>query len=101
MTLKVLDKKSICLMSTIHDGSSHLIICKPVRKLVLVCDYNNTMRGIDLCDLEMSYDPTLRQQQLYQNFQAIFGSIVVECLCNFKKAKPSTKDKIFWNFVYK
>ncbi|GFU64632.1 piggyBac transposable element-derived protein 4 [Trichonephila clavipes] len=60
------DKKSVCLMSTIHDASSYLVTCKSkkiVMKPVFVCDYNNTMGGVDLCDQEMSYYPTLRKQQ--------------------------------------
>ncbi|GFT74210.1 piggyBac transposable element-derived protein 4 [Trichonephila clavipes] len=66
MALKWQDKKSVCLMSTIHDTSSYLVTCKSkktVMKPVVVCDYNNTMGGVDLCDQEMSYYPTLRKQQ--------------------------------------
>ncbi|GFV47940.1 piggyBac transposable element-derived protein 4 [Trichonephila clavipes] len=57
MALKWQDKKSVCLMSTIHDASSYLMTCKSkktVMKPVVVCDYNNTMGGVDLCDQEMS-----------------------------------------------
>ncbi|GFV72289.1 piggyBac transposable element-derived protein 4 [Trichonephila clavipes] len=66
MALKWQDKKSVCLMSTIHDASSYLVTYKSektVMKPVVDCDYNNTMGGVDLCDQELSYYPTLRKQQ--------------------------------------
>ncbi|GFW23326.1 piggyBac transposable element-derived protein 4 [Trichonephila clavipes] len=62
MALKWRDKKSVCLMSTIHDASSYLVTCKSKKTVIIpvvVCDYNNTMGGVDLCDQEMSYYPTL------------------------------------------
>ncbi|GFW03841.1 piggyBac transposable element-derived protein 4 [Trichonephila clavipes] len=46
MALKWQDKKSVCLMSTIHDASSYLVTCKSkktVMKRVVICDYDNTM----------------------------------------------------------
>ncbi|GIY72258.1 piggyBac transposable element-derived protein 4 [Caerostris extrusa] len=63
MALKWQNKKSVCL-NTIHDASPNLVTCKSkdCLKPFVVCDHNNTMGGIDLCNQEMSYYPTLRKQ---------------------------------------
>ena len=50
MALKWQDKKNVCLMNAIHDASSYLMTCKSkktVMKTIAICDYNNTMDGIN------------------------------------------------------
>lgn len=37
---------------------------KAEMKPVVICNYNNTMGGVDLCGQEMSYYSTLRKQQV-------------------------------------
>ncbi|GFV23205.1 piggyBac transposable element-derived protein 4 [Trichonephila clavipes] len=100
MALKWQDKKSVCLMSTIHDASSYLVTCKSkktVMKPVVVCDYNNTMGGVDLCDQEMSYYPTLRKQQ-GKYYSKIFRQFLDQSLWNayvlYKKQNPTHNIKL-------
>ncbi|GFU16364.1 piggyBac transposable element-derived protein 4 [Trichonephila clavipes] len=86
MALKWQDKKSVCLMSTIHDASSYLVTCKSkktVMKPVVVCDFNNNgwRRLMRPRNVPLPYTPKTTREVLYQNFQAVFRSIVVECLC--------------------
>lgn len=100
MALKWQDKKSVCLMSTIHDASSNLVTCKSkktIMKPVVVCDYNNTMGGVDLCDQEMSYYPTLRKQQK-KYYIKIFRQFLDQSLWNafvlYKKQNPIQNIKL-------
>ncbi|GBM40881.1 PiggyBac transposable element-derived protein 4 [Araneus ventricosus] len=93
MALKWQDKKSVFLMSTVHNASSRLVKCKSkktVLKPIVVCDYNNTMGGVDLCDQEMSYYPTLRKQQ--GKYIKIFRQFMDQSLWNayilYKKDNP-------------
>ncbi|GBM21673.1 PiggyBac transposable element-derived protein 4 [Araneus ventricosus] len=94
MALKWQDKKSVFLMSTVHNASSRLVKCKSkktVLKPIVVCDYNNTMGGVDLCDQEMSYYPTLRKQQ-GKYYIKIFRQFMDQSLWNayilYKKDNP-------------
>ncbi|GFX89857.1 piggyBac transposable element-derived protein 4 [Trichonephila clavipes] len=87
-------------MSTIHDASSYLVTCKSkktVMKPVVVCDYNNTMGGVDLCGQEMSYYPRLRKQQgkyyikIFRQFldQSLWNAYVIS-----KKQNPTHNIKL-------
>lgn len=59
---------------------SHLVTFKPKKTVSKsVSDYNNTISGVQLCDQEMSYFPKTTGEVLYQNFLAVFRSVVVEC----------------------
>ncbi|GFU15303.1 piggyBac transposable element-derived protein 4 [Trichonephila clavipes] len=92
MALMLQDKKSVCLLSTIHYARSYLVTCKSKKTLmkpVVVCDYNNTTYVTKKCPT------TLRSENnrgsIKSKFsQAFFRSIVVECLCTLQNAKPKT-----------
>ncbi|GFU43072.1 ERI1 exoribonuclease 3 [Trichonephila clavipes] len=100
MALKWQDKKSVCLMSTIHNASSYLVTCKSkktVMKPVVICDYNNTMVGVDLCDQEMSYYPTLRKQQgkyYIKIFRQFLGQLLWNAYVLYKKQNPTHNIKL-------
>ncbi|GFU52113.1 piggyBac transposable element-derived protein 4 [Trichonephila clavipes] len=100
MALKWQDKKSVCLMNSIHDTRTYLVTYKSkktVMKPVVVCDYNNTMGGVDLCDQEMSYYPTLRKQQ-GKYYIKIFRQFLDQSLWNayvlYKKQNPTHNIKL-------
>ncbi|KAG8237383.1 hypothetical protein J437_LFUL013018 [Ladona fulva] len=53
-----------------------------VVKPTVECDYNNTMGGVDRCDQELSYYPSIRKQQKKKIFghfldQAVWNSYVL------------------------
>ena len=65
MALKWQDKKGVLLMSIVHNANFRLVKFKSKKTIlrpVVVCDYNNMMGGVDLCDQEKSYYPNLRKQ---------------------------------------
>ena len=87
-------------MSIIYDASSYLVTCKSkktVIKPVAVLGYNNTMGGVDLCDQEMSYYPTLWKQQ-GKYYIKIFGQFLDQSLWNahvlHKKQNPTETIKL-------
>nr|XP_012151875.1 PREDICTED: piggyBac transposable element-derived protein 4-like isoform X2 [Megachile rotundata] len=60
------DKKDVCLMSSIHDTSMVSFKNKKnedILKPKIVSDYNLTMGGVDRCDQEISFHPTIRKRQ--------------------------------------
>lgn len=88
MVMKWQDKNTVCLMSTIHNAASKITKTRmglDVVKPAVVCDYNNTMGGVDRCDQELSYYPSVRKQQkkyykkIFRHFldQAVWNSYVL------------------------
>ena len=58
MILKWQDKNTVCLLSTVHNATTKVVKSrcgKEVVKPKLVCDYNDTMGGVDRSDQEMCY----------------------------------------------
>ena len=78
------DKKDVCLMSSIHDTSMVSLKNKKnedILKPKIVSDYNLTMGGIDRCDQEISFHPTIRKRQK-KYYKKIFLHLL---------------DKVLWN----
>jgi hypothetical protein len=84
MALKWQDKKTVCLLSTIHNATTKVVknrCGKDVVKPKVVCDYNDTMGGVDRSDQEMSYYPSSRKQQ-HKYYKKIFRHFIDQAIWN-------------------
>ena len=70
MAMRWLDKKDVCLMSTVHNTSTAMVHTKggkDVLKAQVAIDSgrcnNNTMAGVDRADQAMTFYPAMRKQE--------------------------------------
>ncbi|XP_035212569.1 piggyBac transposable element-derived protein 4-like [Stegodyphus dumicola] len=65
MALKWTDKKTVCMLSTVHNPAVIEVNKqnKIVKKPLAVIEYNDTMAGVDKADQSLSYYPSARKQQ--------------------------------------
>lgn len=89
---KYMDKKPICMLTTVHtiemieqnkkrkrnNEEAHIIVN---RKPKAIADYNITMGGVDKADQCLSYYPTVRNQQK-KYYLKIFRQILNQCVWN-------------------
>ncbi|GBL73325.1 PiggyBac transposable element-derived protein 4 [Araneus ventricosus] len=90
--MKYMDKKPICILSTVHNtviveqdkkrkkthGKSERIVSKKPQAII---DYNLTMGGVDKADQCLSYYPTVRNQQK-KYYLKIFRQILNQSVWN-------------------
>ena len=63
MTLLSIDKKDVAMLSSIYNPAMHGIETRqgPVKKAKVACDYNHTMRGVDMVDQQLVDYPIPRK----------------------------------------
>lgn len=97
--IKWQDKKTVCLMSTIHSNDMVAVVSKkpqknPVLKPKVVVDYNMGMGGVDKADQCMAYYPSIRNQQR-KYYKKIFRHLLDQAVWNsfvlYKKDGGSMK----------
>ena len=84
MALKWKDKKPVYLLSTVHDVTTKMVTQKCGKEVIkpkVVCDYNDTMGGVDRSDQEISYYPSTRNQQ-HKYYKKIFRHFIDKAVWN-------------------
>ncbi|GFW70629.1 piggyBac transposable element-derived protein 4 [Trichonephila clavipes] len=95
MALMWQDKKSVCLMSTIHDASSYLVTCKSKKTLMkpdVVCDYNNTTYATKKCPTTLRYENN--KGSIISKFSGSLDQSLWNAYVLYKKQNPTHNIKL-------
>lgn len=100
IVMKWCDKKEISLISTCHDATFQETESKfgsKKMKPAIVCDYNQTMGGVDKADQQMATYSIMRSQQK-KYYKKLFRHLVDQCLLNayvlHKKYKNESQEHV-------
>ncbi|XP_072283545.1 WD repeat-containing protein 25 isoform X1 [Pyxicephalus adspersus] len=105
MALRWHDKKDGCLMSTVHNASTVMVLTKGEKKIMkpqVVIDYNNAMKGVVRADQAMTFYQAMRKQQK-KYYKKIFRHLVEQCLWNayILYKQKSDRSVIYCDFIWK